>query len=450
MKRGAAVSETGRQLVHIAVGAAALLLRYLTWFEATMLGLVAVTFNSFFLHRVGGARLFRPEEHGRWRVKSGIVLYPSAVLGLLVLLPSRMDVVAGAWGVLAAGDGMATLVGRRFPLRPLPWNPHKSLGGTLAFMLFGGAAAVGLLTWCADTVVPPAFWWYPLAAGILAAVAAALVETIPISLDDNISVAGTAAATIWAVSLVSEELVLGAAGTLASVWPAAVGANAIVAAAGYLAGTVSLSGTIAGLLIGIVIYAATGWQGWVLLLTTFALAVIASRAGLRRKQALKIEEARGGRRGAGNALANTGIAAAAALVAMLSPAQETALLVFVAALAAGGSDTIASEIGKAWGRHAFLITNGTRVKPGTSGAVSVEGTVAGILGALALAALGAALGLVDWEMLAPIVVGATIGSMIESTLGASLEHRGVVNNDVLNLVNTAVAAYAAVTLSAFV
>ena len=449
MKRGSAVSENARQFVHIAVGAAALLLRWLTWFEATMLGLAAVVFNSFILHRVGGARLFRPEEHGRWRAKSGIVLYPASILGLLVLLPSRPDIVAGAWGVLAAGDGMATLVGRSVPIRPLPWNPHKSLGGTAAFMIFGGAAAVGLLSWCAETVVPPAYWWYPLAAGILGAVIAGLVETLPISLDDNISVAGSAAVTMFAVSLVSEDLLLAAAAGFVSVLPAALAANAVVAAAGYFAGTVSMSGTLAGFLIGVVIYAATGWQGWLLLLTTFALAVVTSRIGLARKQTLKIEEARGGRRGAGNALANTGIAAAAAVIALVSYAHDQAMIAFVAALAAGGSDTIASEIGKAWGRQAFLVTNGKRVPPGTSGAMSVEGTAAGIAGALALAALAALLGLVGWDAVTAIVVGATVGALIESTLGATLEHRGIVNNDVLNLVNTAVAAYAAVKIFEF-
>ena len=51
--------------------------------------------------------------------------------------------------------------------------------------------------------------------------------------------------------------------------------------------------------------------------------------------------------------------------------------------------------------------------------------------------------------LTAIVVGATVGALIESTLGATLEHRGIVNNDVLNLVNTAVAAYAAVKIFEF-
>ncbi len=39
--------------------------------------------------------------------------------------------------MLAAGDGTATMVGRRAPIRPLPWNPDKSLGGMLAFMILG-------------------------------------------------------------------------------------------------------------------------------------------------------------------------------------------------------------------------------------------------------------------------------------------------------------------------
>src|ERR671920_578677 len=114
--------------------------------------------------------------------------------------------------------------------------------------------------------------------------------------------------------------------------------------------------------------------GWLLLLATFALAVLTSRVGLQRKTMLGIAEERGGRRGAGNAFANTGVAAAAALLANLSYATKPGLLAFVAALAAGGSDTVASEIGKAWGRSTFLVTTLTRVKPGTPGAMSLEGT----------------------------------------------------------------------------
>jgi uncharacterized protein (TIGR00297 family) len=133
------------------------------------------------------------------------------------------------------------------------------------------------------------------------------------------------------------------------------------------------------------------------------------------------------------------------VLAALSYATEPALLAFVAALAAGGSDTVASEIGKAWGRRTYLMPTLRPVPPGTSGAVSLEGTAAGVIGALALAALAVVVGLVPAGMLVPVVAGATIGAFVESVLGATLEGPGFLNNDVLNFLNTIVAAAAAST-----
>jgi uncharacterized protein (TIGR00297 family) len=200
---------------------------------------------------------------------------------------------------------------------------------------------------------------------------------------------------------------------------------------------------VAGAIIGSIIFIFTGWQGWVLLLAAFAAATITSRMGIQRKTKLGIAEERGGRRGAGNAIANTGIAAGAATMAALTYAHDAALIAFAAALTAGASDTIASEIGKAWGRRTWLILPLRRVKPGTSGALSLEGTAAGLAGAIAMAALAVALDLVPAKALLPVAAGATIGSFVESGLGATLEAPGILNNDALNFINTAVAAYAA-------
>ena len=449
MRRTAAESEDTRQLVHIAFGTCALLLRWLTWFQATMLASVAVAFNLFALHRLGGANLFRADERGRYRVKSGIVLYPSVVVGLLLLLPERPDIVAGAWGVLAAGDGAATLIGRRMAIRPIPWNPNKSVGGSLAFICCGSAAAAFLLWWCRGAIVPPSYWWFPLAAGLLGAVAAALVETIPIALDDNVSVTFTAAAVMWLVSLVSADQIAAAIPRAGAMLIVALGINAAVATAGYLARTVSVSGAGAGAVLGTIIYVAAGWQGWLLLLATFAIATIASRLGLDRKRSLNIEQEREGRRGAANAFANTGVAAIAALLSILSYGGEWALIGVVAALAAGGSDTVASEIGKAFGRRTFLVTTLARVPPGTPGAISLEGTLAGAIAAVFLAGLGATLNLIPWNAVVAVFTGAIAGSLLESLLGASLEPDGVLNNDVLNFLNTAAAAYVAIRLWGF-
>jgi uncharacterized protein (TIGR00297 family) len=446
MRAAEAFSEDTRQSVHIAMGGFALALPYLPWWLSLLLASLAVAFNVFALQKLLGLQLFRPGERLR-RLTSGFVLYPFAVVGLLLFFSHRLDIVAASWGILAAGDGMATIVGRRFPIRPIAWNPSKSLGGSLALAAFGGGAGAFLAWWCQDTVIPPAYAWFPFVAPVLAAIAAAAVETIPVELDDNVSVTATAAAVMWAISLISADLLSAAVGTLLWTVPLAASINAVVAAIGYRAGTVTVSGALCGALLGTIVLVFAGWPGWALLLLTFAAAVLTSRMGLQRKRQLGIEEERGGRRGAGNAFANTGVAAFAALMATLTYAHDPAMLAFTAALVAGASDTVASEIGKAWGRRTFLLPSLRAVPPGTNGAMSVEGTAAGIGSAALLALAAVALGLITLPLTLVVVAAATAGALVESLLAATLEHRRVVNNDVLNFLNTGAAAFVAIKLA---
>ena len=445
MTRRGEFSEDTRQAVHVAMGGFALALPYLSWWYATTFALLAVFFNLGLLQRLSWRPLFRPREVDRI-FTSGIVLYPTAVFALLLAFPGRPDIVGAAWGILAAGDGMATIVGRRWPVGRLPWNREKSVGGSLAFILFGGTAGAFLAWWCGTSLLPPPYLWFMLVGPFIAASAAAAVETIPIRLDDNVSVSASAGAVMWALSLVSEDLIATAfaAPVMAFVTPVLV--NATVAVAGYAARTVTVAGGITGAVIGTVIFFFAGFAGWLLLMASFAFAVVTSRVGLARKRSLGIAEGRGGRRGPGNAIANTGVAAGAAAMSGLTYAHDPAMLAFVAALVAGSSDTVASEIGKAWGRRTFLVTTARRVEPGTSGAMSLEGTAAGLLSAAALASIAAALGLLDWQFVPIVIAAATAGALVESAMGAALEERGIVNNDVLNFVNTAFAAYAVIML----
>ena len=151
-------------------------------------------------------------------------------------MPDRRDIVAAAWGVLAFGDGMATLAGRHIRSPPVPWNREKSLAGSIAFVLFGGAAGSFLCWWCRPAIVPPPYLWFSLGMPWLAALAAAAVETIPIRLDDNITVTLTAGAVLWCGSLVSADLMATASSAALAALPAAITVNAAVAAAGYFAG----------------------------------------------------------------------------------------------------------------------------------------------------------------------------------------------------------------------
>src|SRR5262245_27466252 len=225
------------------------------------------------------------------------------------------------------------------------------------------------------------------------------------------------------------------------------GLNAVAAWLGHRIGTVSRSGAIGGAVIGAVIYATAGPGAWILLLATFGAAVVASRVRLSEKVRLGIAQESGGRRGIVHAAANCGVAVVAAAAVVITPFGREALVALVTALVAAGSDTVASEIGKGCGGSPVLVTTFGRVPPGTPGAMSLTGTIAGLAAASALAGLAWILGLMPWPLALPVVTGATTGSLVESLLAASFESRGFLTNESLNVINTAVAVVVALELA---
>src|SRR5262249_50428972 len=257
---------------------------------------------------------------------------------------------------------------------------------------------------------------FTIAAPLAAAVAAGFVETIPVQLDDNLSVPAAAGAVLWLGSLIDEGAWSASRSAVVAALPWALALNGVAAWLGYRAQTVSRSGMSGGFAIGTRAYLGGGAGGWLLLFATFLAAAVTWRLGLKRKRVLGIAEERGGRRGAGNAIANCGVATAAAIAAIATPHTRAALVALVASLAAGGSDTVASEIGKAWGRSTFLVTSFGRGKPGTPGAMSLEGTAAGLIAAFALAAIGVAAGLIPASAIFAIVVPPPPRPLVQSPL----------------------------------
>src|SRR3712207_824785 len=148
-------------------------------------------------------------------------------------------------------------------------------------------------------------------------------------------------------------------------------------------------------------------------------------------------EAGGGRRGARNALANAGVATLCAVLAALTSLDAFAAA-FVASLGAAFADTAESEVGQLYGRAPRLITSLRRVPPGTDGAVSLPGTLAGLVAAGLTAALGFALGLVESSSFTLVVaIAALIGSVVDSLTGALAPRLG---NELTNVLCTLTAA----------
>lgn len=179
---------------------------------------------------------------------------------------------------------------------------------------------------------------------------------------------------------------------------------------------------------------------------------------MAQKEAEGIAEKRSGARGPENVW---GSALTGALCAMGVGIVQSGLIIpgfqflipllvlgYVASFSTKLSDTCASEVGKAYGKRTFLITTLQAVPRGTEGAVSLEGTLAGVLASVGIAFLGWGVGLIDLLGVAWCVVAAFIATNIESVIGATLQTKYTwLTNEVVNIVNTLIGAIAAMLLA---
>ncbi|MEO8503111.1 MAG: DUF92 domain-containing protein [Acidobacteriota bacterium] len=440
---GLSRGELVRKTVHMSVGALAFAVRPLGPGLSAACAALAVLLNLTLLPKIGRI-MWRSHEESSGKAP-GFVFYPLAVLVLVLVFWRRIEVAAAVWGILAFGDGMASIVGMSIGRAKLPWNPRKSWAGTVAYWIFGAAAATVLLQW---TVPGRYSLEFAIAVSIAAALASALMESLPQGLDDNLGVPLVTGLFLLCLLLTAGHwTAFVQAPGFASRLGIGLVVNLALGVLGYAAGGVNRSGLFAGVVLGSVVYAGLDWRGYLLLLAFFVIGTGCTKLGRARKEAAGIAQERGGRRGASNALAKTSVPAACAMFAATTSHPLLFTLAFAGALATAAADTASSEIGKAFGRRTFLITTFRPVPRGTEGAISLEGSLGGIVGAVLMAAFGAAVGLFPWLALVPIVVAAVIANLLESLVGATLESRGLLDNEAVNFLNTLTGALLAATAS---
>ncbi len=211
----------------------------------------------------------------------------------------------------------------------------------------------------------------------------------------------------------------------------------------YLLKMVSRNGALGGFAVGTLIYASLGPQGFAVLALFVVGGSLLTRLGYGRKLRVGTAQELGGRRGAKNAFANCAVAVLCAALASLTGASSFTAA-FAASLGAAFADTAESEVGQIYGRTPRLITTFGKVRPGTDGAVSLPGTLAGIAAATVTAALCLALGLLedDGTMLL-VALAAFLGTVADSLIGALTPRTG---NELTNLLCTLTAAVLALLL----
>ena len=185
------------------------------------------------------------------------------------------------------------------------------------------------------------------------------------------------------------------------------------------AGSLDASGAAMAVVVGTISVAA-GWSWGALLVAFFVASSALSRLGARRKEerAGSIVD-KGGARDARQVLANGGLFALAALLSLLAPWPGW-MVAGAGALAAATSDTWATEIGTLAGGAPRSIISGRPVPTGTSGGITLAGTLAALCGAAFVAALAWSF---RWPASAAILLGGLAGSTADSLLGATIQAR---------------------------
>ena len=207
-----------------------------------------------------------------------------------------------------------------------------------------------------------------------------------------------------------------------------------------LSGKIDRPGGALGGIMTYLLFLGGGLLGILLIGVFFVLGTLASRWKQHQKTAWGVAEDRDGQRGWRNVVANAGVASLTAAIVWREPSfVDLGKVVISACFAAALSDTWSSEFGNIYGSKYYHVLTGRKDQRGRDGVVSLEGSLAGILGSGVMALLYIADQGMRYEALVILIAG-VIGNLTDSVLGATVERKGVVGNHTVNFLNTFVAA----------
>lgn len=418
--------ESSRRAVHVGVGLTTAASPW--WFSGPeLIYALAVAFVAG--NAVALALGWFPSMHAIERRSWGTVVFPIALIAALFLCwGERVWAMQIAFAVLALADPAASWVGTRVD-RHRQSGGEKSWAGSLAFAVvaFGiTVVGLGLLTEAtAEAVVVGS-----LSVACLATVAEALGRR---GWDNLWIVLAVLVALRWWEGP--------PAGTLVGL--SAIGAALAFAVLTWRAGVLTATGALAGSLLawGLVVEWRMGW--WAPALTFFVLSSALSLVGKRRKASAEAQNQKGSRRDAAQVMANGGVGIALLAATWFAPGTglyglmdggpgATGLFdvrgllygAFVGAFSAAAADTWGTEIGT-WvrGRTRWLGV-GREISPGTSGGMSLAGTLGGLSGAV-FVVLAASLvaSRLSVEGAVALVAAGVFGAFVDTVLGATLQAR---------------------------
>ncbi len=207
----------------------------------------------------------------------------------------------------------------------------------------------------------------------------------------------------------------------------------------YTSGKLTVAGSITGVITGFIIFKGGGLACFIMLTFFFTVGSAATKWQRNKKMVMNASDTQKGRRTAAQVIANSGVAAILSLLNWNAYHFYIVSFIIAGSFAAATADTLSSELGTVYGRRFYNILTFKRDTRGLDGVVSLEGTLIGIVGAFAIALIHA--WFFEWDIsVLWIVIAGFCGNLTDSVLGAGLERKGWIGNNVVNFLNTAVGA----------
>jgi uncharacterized protein (TIGR00297 family) len=245
--------------------------------------------------------------------------------------------------------------------------------------------------------------------GIIATVA----ELLSVRGSDNISVPFLSALFLYVLLILpgAETAIKILFGLLAAL---------VVAIVSYKVNFINAGGALLAFLMGCIIFGFGGWRFTMPILVFFILSSLLSKFGKNRKKLIELSYQKTSVRDFYQVMANGGVATALALFIFLS--GNTSLYpLYLAAIAAANADTWGTELGIFSKSRPVIITSFKKVDPGTSGAISIIGSIASLTGSIIIALIGTCFYAMDQSLVIIVVLGGFLGSIFDSFVGATIQ-----------------------------
>ena len=189
------MNDNLRQFFHMSIIFVAIIFKFIGRWEAILLFLLASFISSLVVMLPGISKVIhRPYEKTPDERLFPVFSYAFSVALLIYFLP--LYIAIPAWCALAIGDAVSTVFGMRYGKKKLKWNFKKSYAGSSAFVIF--------------TFIGMAFftWWFKPDYGLtntiifslIGSFAGAIIESLPLRIEDNMTIPLGTAAILYLVS----------------------------------------------------------------------------------------------------------------------------------------------------------------------------------------------------------------------------------------------------------